>query len=475
VRLRLVLAAAIVPVALATGEGAARSEATTVGPANGTKIAFTREHRCCTLGRARGAAAYVLDLATSREVRIGSAPDSEPGDTRPRWSPDGTLLAYAARTGDVFVVRPDGTGKRRIVRGDPLSVSSPNYEPAWSPDGTRLLVVKHGNLWTVDVATRKLRHLVASTYLWKPTWSPDGKWIAFVAPIHGFPSSTYAVSTGRRPVLKVIDGHFAHSRIYWSPDSRAVLYERCCNGEILLNSLDGRGPTRLTSGSLSGLQPWSPDGRRIVFNRGWEPDDVGGLSVINPDGSGLYRLTRNSHNGEPSWSPEGDRILMRSSAQPGGLFTIRPDGTGVTRLNHDPDPFMRSDEPEWQPLAAALSLRVTSPPRALVGNVVRHAIGVANRGSAPALRVVVRVGLPQRAQLVRLPSAARCAGRTKVTCTFARIAQNGSLKTAFSVRYRASGVARTKVSISTATFEPNRRDNRLEIRTRVGDRALRDG
>jgi len=53
------------------------------------------------------------------------------GDHQPAWSPNG-LIAFSSN-GDIFAIRPDGTGRVRITSGWPQDGS-----PAWSPDGTRI-------------------------------------------------------------------------------------------------------------------------------------------------------------------------------------------------------------------------------------------------------------------------------------------------------------------------------------------------
>jgi WD40-like Beta Propeller Repeat len=74
---------------------------------------------------------------------------------QPRWSPNGRLIAYLVTrcpdpTGktddtcaDLWVIRPDGTGRRRLAAedADPGAVGRPF---SWAPDGRRLVYVKVG-------------------------------------------------------------------------------------------------------------------------------------------------------------------------------------------------------------------------------------------------------------------------------------------------------------------------------------------
>jgi Tol biopolymer transport system component len=61
----------------------------------------------------------------------GSAPRhlvDNPGSSKPAWSSDGSMLAFAAWDG-IRTVRVDGSGSRMRVRGEDL------FSPDWTPDG----------------------------------------------------------------------------------------------------------------------------------------------------------------------------------------------------------------------------------------------------------------------------------------------------------------------------------------------------
>lgn len=55
------------------------------------------------------------------------------------WSPDGEWLAFATDS-SLYVVRPDGTGLRRVVSGQ--FVTAPAVQ--WSPDGSRIAYLRTG-------------------------------------------------------------------------------------------------------------------------------------------------------------------------------------------------------------------------------------------------------------------------------------------------------------------------------------------
>ena len=59
-----------------------------------------------------------------------------------RWSPDGRVIAYGIWNEGVYLINPDGSGKRRLftpAEGETFGT------PTWSPDGTHLAFTTHNN------------------------------------------------------------------------------------------------------------------------------------------------------------------------------------------------------------------------------------------------------------------------------------------------------------------------------------------
>jgi Tol biopolymer transport system component len=97
------------------------------------------------------------------------------------WLPSGEI-AYAGYHG-IVVMRADGRGARRLVRGA--------FTVAWSPDGSRFAAVdEKGRLHVGSAAGHGLRDITpkGAGRLDSPAWSPDGNWIA----VQSFPAgATY--------------------------------------------------------------------------------------------------------------------------------------------------------------------------------------------------------------------------------------------------------------------------------------------
>jgi dipeptidyl aminopeptidase/acylaminoacyl peptidase len=105
----------------------------------------------------------------------------DPTDTEPAFSPDGRTIAFV-RGGDIYSVRPDGSGQRHLTSGSAL-----DSVPIASPDG-RLVVFERraaagapADLYVVRATGGSLRALTSgSSDDHQADFSADGRAIVFV-------------------------------------------------------------------------------------------------------------------------------------------------------------------------------------------------------------------------------------------------------------------------------------------------------
>lgn len=172
-------------------------------------------------------------------------------DSRPRWSPDGTKIAfirYMAKgdmhSSELFIINADGTDPQRLTHNNVAD----GY-PSWSPDGQYIAFrsSRSGNreVYVIEVATRTLTQLTfaeahehdSST---APDWSPDGSQITFERFLStrdrvgaGFAGkSIYVMSADgqrQRPLqpLRQIDDNVMQFEPRFSADGQRVLFNDC--------------------------------------------------------------------------------------------------------------------------------------------------------------------------------------------------------------------------------------------------------
>ncbi|MDE0087664.1 MAG: hypothetical protein OXU23_18215 [Candidatus Poribacteria bacterium] len=178
---------------------------------------------------------YVMDDDGSNIRQLTNYPHME---VQPRWSPDGTQIAFLRDTDpsssirlNTFIMNADGTNVRQLTnhRGNDKGLT-------FSPDGKKLLVSSHPNtgvekigLYVIDIEsgnTQKISNLEISAV----DWSPDGKHIVFVD--IGFWATEdnlwmmNADGSDPRPWTPPIKRArtMDRGRPKWSPDGQQILY-----------------------------------------------------------------------------------------------------------------------------------------------------------------------------------------------------------------------------------------------------------
>jgi len=364
--------------------------------------------------RSGSADIWLLDLATRRLLNLTNHPA---GDFRPAWSPDGEWIAFSSdrdskrprsqftvvQSTEIYVIRRDGTGLKRITNGNAYAGS-----PSWSADGRTLVVYEADvgevakitaarrlrgttQIATINVATGERRVLTSGAgEKWSPrilrgqhvgyvsggpkggvefsdgpqgargefgtpSWSPDRRRMVFHRDVeHKWPPHRTAYSLDPRYRL-VRTGVFPS---YAPGGDRLVVNDGTAgiqHNRVLIMDAAGAQRTVLFADSVrSALAPmWSPQGDRIAFAFGrFFPTVIGpssaAIALMRADGRELTLLTDTAENaGFPSWSPDGRRLVYRVTRVNGSSLMIVDIRTrDVTRLTEGSS---NDNSPSWSP------------------------------------------------------------------------------------------------------------------------------
>jgi Tol biopolymer transport system component len=105
-------------------------------------------------------ALYLIKPTGGKATRLTAGRD-------PDWSPGAGRLAFV-RNGDLYLIRRDGRGERRVTRTQHAEAA-----PAWSPDGTEIAFRRAVGLWALRLSDGHIRLIARPvTREAEPDWQP---------------------------------------------------------------------------------------------------------------------------------------------------------------------------------------------------------------------------------------------------------------------------------------------------------------
>jgi len=237
--------------------------------------------------------------------------------TDPQLSPDGRWIAFVVTSlsderdeylSNIWVVDAAGGVPRRFTAGPRRDT-----EPRWSPDGTRLAFLSERapkdklQLYVMPADGGEPTKLTAlENGVGGAAWSPDGSRLAFVSPVGGQREPESEEEKRKSRPARVI------TSVKYRFNGEGFVYDR--RPHVFVVSTDGSAPLQITDGDFIDADPvWSPEGESIVFasarHAERDDDDASDLWRVPAKGGAPQRLTETSGPVMlPAFSPDGRSI-----------------------------------------------------------------------------------------------------------------------------------------------------------------------
>lgn len=228
--------------------------------------------------------ALLLLVAVSLAVGavVASADEAKPYYRQPAISPDGGTIAFV-HADDIYTVDANG-GVAKLIVSNPAADTNPRF----SPDGTCLAFTSYrtggGDVYLINLTTGELKRLT-----WHDGtdqvegWSPDSKWVYFSSSRHEIRGSDiYRVSIDSgMPVPVAREAYEQEYNVAVSPDGNTIAF----NTNDRVRQWWRKGPV-----SNDATQIWlkSTDPAATDYRKFTEYSGKDSWPMWAPDGNGLY-------------------------------------------------------------------------------------------------------------------------------------------------------------------------------------------
>ncbi len=233
-------------------------------------------------------------------------------DRAPRWSPDGSTLAFIRKGADKedrpqVALLPIAGGEAEVVTDFELGVGS----LSWSPDGTTLLLEVPEYVDGVKDETERAR---APRRITHPSFRFDNLGWTYDKRVHLW---TLDVASG--DVTQITSGDRSETSSAWSPDGASVAYTSATDDDRWINPMGyvhvlelGGEPVAMSERGGWSWVGWSPDGVLHAIGMAMEAWKLEAWPLQRHDGERFVPITdldRNLMPGHPPGILAGPRFL----------------------------------------------------------------------------------------------------------------------------------------------------------------------
>jgi TolB protein len=250
------------------------------------------------------------------------------------------LIAYVDGNGDLYVIQPDGTNRRKLASGEMIQrITFPTQSlqaggnfyswPVWSPNGHRLACfhVTSGEtgsingLYIFDVLSFQVLHAYQEPGL-QPIyayWAPHGEYLAVLLGGQGALSlGLWPIAGDQRPktVAQGVPFYFD-----WRADAQALLIHTGSDPEApaghsvsLLNITSGERQLVSRAPASFGPHSWSADGKWLAYGDNTKAGEQATLMIATGEGGAAKSFGMLPEKMAMSWSPTQPLLAVATSS-----------------------------------------------------------------------------------------------------------------------------------------------------------------
>jgi acylaminoacyl-peptidase len=291
--------------------------------------------------------------------------------TDPQISPDGKRIVYVRQFSDImgdqrhsnlWIINADGSDHRALTTGNFNDTA-----PRWSNDGTQIAYISNRDgpaqiyrRWMDSGQTARVTNLTNAPS--GIAWSPDGKWLSFAAHVPGTPAQIEGLPKAPEGAKWAEPAKVIDKLVY---RFNALGYLKPGYAQLFVVPADGGTPKQVSHGEFqhAGLAywaseaVWTPDGKHLILSANRHPHKE--MDPINTeiyefsvaDGSVKALTNRQGPDGEPAISSDGKWIAYTGfddrvqGYQVRKLYVMNRDGSAPRLVSGNFDRDVRS--PRW--------------------------------------------------------------------------------------------------------------------------------
>ncbi len=290
---------------------------------------------------------YRVNDESGSPVRLTNAAAE---DFAPAWSPKKDMIAFlSSRNGAPALWLMDWSGEsKRQVSKPGMVINSFQWSPDSNSIGMEIANGKFNWIAVLNIETGDVEALTSqSENAQIGDWSPDGEWLLY-AVIGGESPGIRRRNPNGVDEITITVGADTNPR--WSPDGRKIAFNRvtgtdgATSTDLVVTDRDGNQSTNVAPDDFDETSfVWAPNSKHIMFVS--ESSGNAEIYLVTPDGKDTRQLTSNRViDAAPRWNSNGSSILFLSEGDGSfDIYAMDENGEQQKRMTSITDVILEAD------------------------------------------------------------------------------------------------------------------------------------